>query len=98
MQRGLDRLAPRPYLGLGLGSAGGWLRRDGPPAVDLLGSPSGVGLAYLIAGGARFEIHGGLSAVLGYHFFGTAALIDNVVGNSIDVSMHEFFVGLHHAL
>jgi opacity protein-like surface antigen len=87
----------RPYLGAGLGVAGGWLQSDDPNAVGPRARQSGVGFAYIIQGGARFPLNDSLSMSAAWHFLGTVALIESVSGDSIDPTMHAFMVGLHQA-
>lgn len=77
----------RPYIGVGVGIAGGWLHGG---AFD----ESGVGFAYLISGGGRLRINDDWTASAAWQFLGTAALIE-VGGESIDPTGHGFMVGLH---
>lgn len=87
----------RPYLGVGLGVAGGWLESSAPDAIGALGQQNGVGMAYLISGGGRFALTDSLSLSLAWQFLGTAALIDSPTGSSIDPTLHDFMIGLHRS-
>ena len=87
----------RPYLGVGLGVAGGWLRSDLPAAAGPLALRSGAGMAYVVEGGGRFPIGERLSLVGAWQFLGTVSLIDDGRGDTIDPTMHSFMVGIHTA-
>ena len=87
----------RPYVGFGLGVAGGWLQSDPSVAPGALATRSGVGLAYVFAGGGRFRLSDRWTLACAYRFLGTAALIDDGSGGTIDPTLHGFMVGLHRA-
>lgn len=87
----------RPYLGIGLGVAGGWLDSSSPFALGPLRRQKGVGLAYLVSGGGRFRLAEGLTLACAWQFLGTAALIESATGGSINPTMHAFMIGLHHS-
>jgi hypothetical protein len=87
----------RPYLGFGLGVAGGWLQNDPSLAPGVVATRSGVGLAYVIAGGGRFRLADPWSLACAYRFLGTARLIADGSGGSVDPTLHAFMVGFHRA-
>lgn len=87
----------RPYLGAGLGVAGGWLSTNVPAATGPLARRSGVGLAYLFAGGGRFPLNDRWTLACAYQFLGTAALIDDGSGSTINPTMHAFMLGIHRS-
>lgn len=87
----------RPYVGFGLGVAGGWLGSNLPGSAGAFASQSGAGMAYVISGGGRFPLTDRLSLACAWQFLGTVSLIDAAAGGSIDPTMHGFMVGLHHA-
>lgn len=87
----------RPYLGVGLGVAGGWLESDLPSAAGAFARRSGVGMAYVVEGGGRFPLSERLSLVGAWQFLGTVSLIDDGSGGTIDPTMHAFMLGLHTA-
>jgi hypothetical protein len=87
----------RPYLGVGLGVAGGWLESNPPFFIGPFGRQQGVGMAYLISGGGRFRLSETWTLACAWHFLGTAAFIEGPTGNSINPTMHAFMVGLQYS-
>jgi hypothetical protein len=88
----------RPYIGVGIGVAGGWLESTSPfAAISGLTQQKGVGMAYLISGGGRFRLTESTTFACAWHFLGTAALIETPIGDTINPTMHAFMIGLHRS-
>ncbi len=85
----------RPYVGLGLGIAGGWLQNNPANVPPASATSKGVGLAYIVAGGGRFRLDDDWSLACAYHFLGTGALIDDGQGGHVNPTLHSFMVGFH---